>query len=94
MGFEESSYTFSEDSTDAAANIIIQSHIEQDADFFNPPLSDDAFILVYSHDGTAEGEDTISQNLGKEKSSLGCVYVRWWSTVNLNEAGIAAVLLS
>ena len=80
VGFEDSSYTFSEGSTDAAVNIIIQSNIEHDADFFNPPLSDDVFILVYSHDATAEGEEPIwshCSTLGQDEESLwACLYAR------------------
>ena len=54
VGFENSSYTFPEGSSNTNVTVVVTTNVEQDPEFFNPPL--DSFILVLSSDGTAESK--------------------------------------
>ena len=55
VGFNAASYTFLEN--DTSASVVIDSEsgeVAQDLGFFSPPIQS-SFILVYSHDGSAQG---------------------------------------
>lgn len=55
IGFEETSYTFLEG--EALADLILNAvvgSVVQSLNSFSPPIGD-SFILLYSHDGTAQG---------------------------------------
>lgn len=54
VGFDESSCSVYENAS-SSATISVDSVIAQDPSFFIPPIIFDAFVLVYSHDGTAQG---------------------------------------
>lgn len=56
VSFDAPSYTFPEDTTNASLIVNANVDIDQSLDFFDPPIGSNAFLLVYSHDGTAESE--------------------------------------